>query len=127
MFVGVTVACMPAASHTCRHLLPYYEILKSKFHMPGTLHLPHHSSRSRDSPKSGYDLRGDSARGRTLVDSPEKKKGSSGHRKYYENLSDMEIILPHNSLRTHIHRGDDNDILEDGHIHMTYEMQQSVS
>lgn len=125
MFVGVIVACMPAASYTFRQLLPYYDTVKSKFHMSRTLPLPHLSS-TKTSHNNGHALGGVSVRGRTLVDPSDQKKSSSGHRRYYKNLGDLESILPHSHLQTHIHRGDDTDNLEDGHIHMTYEMQQSV-
>ena len=58
------------------------------------------------------------------MDPFEGRKNPFDHMKFYENLSDMESTLPNDKdHQSRIHQGGDIDKLEDGHGHMTYEMQ----
>ena len=123
LFVGIMVVCMPSASHTCRQLLPSYKVLKSKVSRFNAFHLFQLSST-----KSSYSLERAPVQGRPQIDPSERRKSSFDRGKYYENLSDIESILPQGQdLQMHIYRSSENGTIADGHMPMIHGMQRSVS
>lgn len=121
--VGILVACMPAMNHTCHYLIPSYKALKS------AMSRPHYfstllSTRSKQS-KSNVDC---STVGTDQHSRLPQRSGNPTRNNYYENLDGQEqgnLATTGESLHSYACHGSETDI-QNGGIHLTYEMRQSV-
>ena len=112
---------MPAAARACRHVSPFYEVLKSRwstsrlFGTIGSKFKRHTQDSSK--PSAGEHQPSDGARNPQRL-SYEQLENNSNHSPSHLNP------LTAKTVRTFI-RGEKQDEVDDDGIHLTYEMQQS--